>query len=168
MIDQLNGHITDEQLNDICNAIVEQYRRYRRFVNTPEHTRLFAEEYNSHRRQHQLSHAIVSAFRNGSTITGFSVSCQKDGGGHTRPELKSPTLIMHIHSQGTEFRSNYLKQYYQYNSDGFSKDCLYAYILFEEKNNSLLTVTLCLPDETGKVVSKEVLLNQSRIISLVS
>ncbi len=168
MIEQLNGHITEKQIREICNAIVEQYRKYLRYQNTLEYRRLFAEEYNAHRKQHQLSHTIVSAFRDGSTIANCRVFCMKDSGGHTRPELISPTLVMHIHSQGTGFQSKYLERYYKCNSDGFSKDCLYAYILFEEKNDRLLAINLCLPDEAGIVVEKELLLNQQKITTLAS
>ena len=168
MINELIGHINQNQIDEICDCIIAQYRRYLKYIKSKEHSDLFAEEYAPHRKQHQLSYAIVSAFRHGSNIAGFSVSCSKDNGGHNRPELHSSKLILHIQSKGFNPNSKYLSHYYRNNANGFSNEQLYCYILFEEKNDHLMKLTLCLPRVNGKVEHMEILLDQQMIVSLVS
>lgn len=168
MIEQLIGHITHQQIDDICQVFKQQYRDYVHMVNSDEHMALHAPEYADHRGQHDLSHAIVSGFRDGANVSGFRIKCMRDKGGHTRPELNSPTLTVHIQSHGTNLKSKYLKTYYQMNADNFGRDVLYCFFVYIERNNRLLQVSLCLPNSRGNIIREEIVLSTQQLIRIAS
>lgn len=161
MIKQLEGHITEHQLELITEMIRKQYRRYLRLTGNREFTSIFAEEYTPHNRQHGISWAIASAFPS-NTIIDNSLKVERllYGKGHTRPVLSNDVLELHILNKTTHFDANYLKQRYQYNANGFSNKKLFAYIKFSVEHKKLIFVSICLPDEDGNVVEEEVLLSR--------
>ena len=168
MIEQLREHITQKQLDLICDRIKEQNRRFMRITSTDDYINTFGSEYANHRRQNQLSQAIMSGFRNNTTIDGLHVSLTKDPSGYARPKLSNESIVIHIQSEDFNSKSKYLKPFYDLNMNGCSGSQLYCYIVFKEKNSRLISVTLFLPDEEGKVLKKEVLLDQQTIMTLAS
>lgn len=161
MIQQLEGHITERQIQMIVEIIETRYREYLNLMGNPEFTRIFAEEYAPHKRQHGVSWAISSAFPS-NTIVADSLQVQRlrYGKGHTRPALKNDTIELHILNRTTDFNANYLKERYKYNVNGFAGPKLFAFIKFSVDNKKLVSVSICLPDENGNVVEEEFLLTR--------
>ena len=169
MIEELQGHIIDKQIDEIVEIIIRQYRGYRNLINSPSFRQLFAEEYAPHKKQHTVSWAISSAFPSNTTIAdNLQISRLKYGRGHTRPLLSNDSIQMHILNTTSDFGANYLNTFYQKNSNQFSGETLYCYIKFQVKNQKLVSISLCLPNETGEIVHEEVLLGNSAIITLVA
>lgn len=169
MIRELENHLTQAQVDGIKEIIVTQYRRYQRLTNSPEFQNLFLEEYRAHEKQHSISWAIASGFpSNRESVGGLQNICLKYSGGHTRPMLQNEHIVIHILNHTTHFDAQYLKTFYQMNSNHFTAEQLYCYFKFWVENKTLTKVMLCLPDETGKVVEKEVLLERNAIIQLAS
>ena len=48
MIERLKNHVSDEQIREIVDMIVKQYRKYLDLMDNPNHQDLFREEYSSH------------------------------------------------------------------------------------------------------------------------
>ena len=168
MIKQLQGHITEYEINLILGKIKNQYQMFLRLTGSREFTSIFADEYAPHKRQHSVSWAISSAFPSGTTI-GDSLEVERlvYGKGHTRPILKNETIELHILNKTTHFDASYLKQRYKYNSDNFKQEKLFAYVKFAVENKRLVSVLLCLPDATGKVVEKETLISRD-VLQLIA
>lgn len=168
MIQQLEGHITQEQIDTIVEIIIEQYKRYQRLVNSSQFLEIFAEEYAPHKRQHSISWAISSAFPSG-TIIGddLQVELLKYGRGHTRPILVNEQVELHILNRTTHFNASYLLERYSYNANGFLNDKLYCFIRFDVENRQLTNLTLCLPYENG-VLIEETLLDHPTILQRVA
>lgn len=161
MIKQLEGHITEHQLELITEMIREQYQRYLRLTGNQEFTSIFAEEYVPHRRQHGISWAIASAFPSNTMVdNSLKVERLLYGKGHTRPVLSNDAVELHILNKTTHFDADYLKQRYQYNDNGFSNKKLFAYIKFSVDHKKLIFVSICLPDKDGNVVAEEMLLSR--------
>ena len=166
MIHQLVGHVTSEQINAILEIIKNQYRDYLRFTGSRDFERLFATEYAPHNRQFCVSWAISSAFPSGRNINNdLYVSRLEYGRGHTRPVISNESIELHILNKTTDFEAEYLKERYLLNSNHFSADKLFAYFRFGVENRKLVDVRLCLPDETGKIIAEEVLLDRRTILS---
>ena len=161
MIKQLEGHITEKQVELIVTIIEEQYRKYLRLVGSHDFKNIFADEYAPHKRQHGVSWAIASAFPS-DTLIGDSLKVDRllYGKGHTRPILSNDTVELHILNETTRFDADYLKQRYQYNDNGFSNTKLFAYIKFSVDHRKLMLVSLCLPDKDGNVFKEEILLSR--------
>ena len=161
MIEQLEGHIAEWQIEMVVEIIRNQYQEYLDLINTPAFTRIFAEEYAPHKRQHGVSWAISSAFPSNTTVANsLQVERLLYGKGHTRPVLKNDTIELHILNKTTHFTANYLKERYQNNANGFTGIKLFAYIKFSVENRKLVSVSLCLPDESGNVIEEVSLLNR--------
>lgn len=45
MIQQLEGHITENQINEIVRIIIDQYKKYCRLINCAQFLDIFSEEY---------------------------------------------------------------------------------------------------------------------------
>ena len=161
MIEQLEGHITEWQIESVVEIIRNQYQEYLDLINTPAFTRIFAEEYAPHKRQHGVSWAISSAFPSNTTVAdSLQVERLLYGRGHTRPVLKNNTIELHILNKTTHFTADYLKARYQYNANGFTGTKLFTYIKFSVENKKLVSVSLCLPDENGDVIEEVSLLTR--------
>lgn len=169
MIEQLIGHITQEQIDAIVNTIMEQYRKYLRLINSNDFLNIFAEEYKPHKGQHSVSWAISSAFPSNMFLRDdLKIDCLRYGKGHARPELSNPTIVLHILNKTTHFQADYLKQYYQKNKDGFINSQLYCFFKFSVENRRLKKISLCLPNENGAIIKEEMLLNEQAIIRLAA
>lgn len=169
MIHQLEGHITDRQINSILEIILEQYREYLRLTGTREFNRIFANEYAPHKRQHSVSWAISSAFPSNTIVAdNLQVTLLKYGKGHTRPVLNNDIIELMILNNTTHFDANYLQERYIYNSNQFTNDKLFAYVRFCVENKRLVDVRLCLPDENGNVIAEEILISRTAILERVA
>lgn len=132
------------------------------------HQNLFINEYRAHRRQNDVSWAIVSGFPTGAEdVPDLQIRAYKSDGGHTRPMLQNQRIIIHILNHTSNFQAQYLARFYQFNQNNFGAEQLYCYIRFWENNNTLTRVSLCLPDETGNIFAEEVLLEENAIIQMV-
>lgn len=104
MIEQLDGHITEWQIESVVEIIRNQYQEYLNLTGSPAFTRIFAEEYAPHKRQHGVSWAISSAFPSGTMVANsLQVERLLYGKGHTRPILKNDTIELHILNKTTHF-----------------------------------------------------------------
>ena len=169
MIKELQGHITDEQIDKIVEIIILQYKDYLNLINSTALKQLFAEEYAPHKKQHTVSWAISSAFPSNTTIANnLQISRLQYGKGHTRPLLSNDFIEMHILNTTSDFAANYLDKFYQKNNNHFSNQTLYCYIKFKVKNKQLVNISLCLPNEKGEVVHEEVLFDNNAIIKKVA
>ena len=161
MIQRLEGHIAQWQIDMIVDRIRNQYQEYLNLTGSPAFARIFAEEYAPHKRQHGVSWAISSAFPSNTTVAdSLQVERLLYGRGHTRPVLKNDRIELHILNKTTHFDADYLKERYKYNSNGFTGAKLFAYIKFSVENRKLVSVSLCLPDENGKVIEEVSLLSR--------
>ena len=169
MIPQLEGHITEIQINTILNIIQMQYRDYLRLTGNAGFNRIFANEYAPHNRQHGVSWAISSAFPSNIVVAeNLQVTCLVYGKGHTRPVLSNDEIELLILNKTTDFEATYLQERYNLNSNQFNNSKLFAYIKFSVENRRLIEVKLCLPDETGRVVAEEVLLDKAAIAAIAA
>lgn len=169
MVKQLEGHVSDMQINQIVDIIVKQYQKYLRLTGSEEFVAIFAEEYAPHRRQHGVSWAISSAFPSGRLVgSSLKVERLKYEGGHTRPILSNELIEIHILNRTTDFDAKYLQKRYKYNSDNFTHKKLFAYIKFSVENKRLMSVSLCLPDERGLVVEEIALLDRRTLKLMVA
>ena len=169
MIKQLKDHLTEHEIETILKIIKSQYKKFLRFTESTEFTSIFSDEYAPHKKQHTISWAISSAFPSGK-IVGESLVVERllYGKGHTRPILSNKMIELHILNKTTDFESEYLKKRYQYNTNNFSLPKLFAYIMYEVKNKRLISITLCLPDETGVVIERELLMSRDVLQQLVA
>lgn len=169
MIQELQGHISDIQINTITNIISRQYSEYLRLLLSPQFNRVFSDEYAPHNRQHSVSWAISSAFNSNTTICdNIRINRLKYGRGHARPLLLNDTIELLVLNRTTHFDANYLKERYLYNANHFSNNKLFAYVKFSVEQSRLIEVKLCLPDENGIVVAEEILLDRETIINLAA
>lgn len=169
MIRQLQGHISQEQINAITRIIVFQYQAYKQITQRDDYQRVFADEYQPHKRQHSVSWAISSGFRSNTTVVnGFNIECLHYGKGHTRPQLQNERLIIHILNHTTHFNADYLKEYYTRNKLEGDSEQLYCYFKFVVDHQQLRRLSLCFPDENGIVIEEEMLLNNQEIKALVA
>ena len=168
MIQKLNGHITQGQVMEIKRAILEQYSLYRQHEKTPAFKRLFAQEYGSQKRQHTVSWCIASAFPSGSdVVSGLTISRLPYGRGHHQPELSSESIVVHILNGKNSSNLKYLEKYYSHNANDFSSKQLYCYLRLITNINKLNCVELCLPNENGEIIKRELLISRNDI-TLVS
>lgn len=169
MDNRIEKHISEEQLSEITEKIINQYKTFLQFTSGSKYSDLFLDEYSPHTRQQSVSWAISSAFPSGRTICGnLKVERLKYGGGHTRPVLYNDVIELHILNQSTDFSAEYLKERYSYNKDGFGNKKLFAFIKFWTKRDKLTCISLCLPNESGIVVFEEVLLDNNQILKNVA
>lgn len=167
MIEELENHLTQEQIDGIKTIIANQYQSFKHLNNTPEYRNLYLDEYSAHRRQHNISWAIASGFpNNGNNVGGLRNICFKYNGGHTCPMLQNERFVIHILNDTTNFDAQYLKSFYKKNENNFSGEQLYCYVKFLVEGTTLTEITLCLPDETGMVVENEVLLARDEMCRL--
>lgn len=170
MIAQLNGHITEAQLDVIKTTIQNQYAQYKRMTGLPEFQNLFRSEYGAHRKRHSVSWAINSAFVSGTIIAdNLTIKIDSDMGGHVRPVLENDRIIVHVLNESTNFQANYYQDFYAVNDFERNPDKLYCYIKYKESHDmeKLTEVVLCLPNQNGTVVAEEVLLSKA-ILKLVA
>ena len=169
MIEQLSGHLTEQVIQEIVDTILRQYRTYRAYTGSDDYRELFSEVYSAHRREHSLSWAINSAFPDGMRLSsGIEVSVHQDGGNHRRPVLRSDNIVIFILNNTTNYHAKYLKEQYALNRFDFSRDTLFCYIKYIEKEDQLFELSLCLPDENGVVVAQEMLKDEDAILQLVA
>lgn len=169
MIELLENHISNKEIQEILGIITRQYGNYRRLINLPEFQNLFAEEYAPHKKQHGISWAISSAFPSNSRIANrLTVRRLKYGRGHTRPELSARDIKLHILNESTDFNASYLKECYALNGNGFTGIQLYCFIQFSVHHNRLIEVALCLPNENGSIIAKEILINKSTLMRIAA
>ena len=168
MIKQLNGHITENQINVIVEIIKSQYLKYLNFTGKFDYNGLFADEYSPHKHQHNISWAISSAFPS-NTIVANNLYVERliYGRGHIRPSLSNDYIELHILNKTTDFKAKYLEKRYAYNSNDFINQKLFAYIKFSVKNDRLVNISLCLPDEKGVIVAEQELLNK-KVLELLA
>lgn len=169
MFSQLEEHITDAQVQNVLDIIKTQYQKYLHLIGRNDFNEVFAEEYAPHKRQNGVSWAISSAFPSG-TLCADSLKIDRllYGKGHTRPVLSNESIELLILNKTTHFQADYLRTRYFYNKNNFSEKKLFAYIKFSVEHRKLMHVSFCLPDETGKVVAEQVLLDRASIINLVA
>lgn len=164
MIKELEGHISDREIQAIVSIIKVQYQRYLSFMDSYQMQRLFRDEYAPHKKQHTVSWAISSAFPSGSNVLpGFNISCLRYGKGHTRPELSNSRVLLHILNQSTDFDADYLKHYYQINTNIDHQEQVYCFIRFRARKNMLKSVELCLPAQNGTIIKAEMLLSTQEL-----
>jgi len=169
LIEFLRNHISNEEIQEILKIITHQYGNYRRLTNLPEFQNLFAEEYAPHKKQHGISWAISSAFPSNSKIANrLTVRRLEYGRGHTRPELFAHNIKLHILNKSTDFDANYLKECYALNGNGFTGGQLYCFIQFSVQHNQLIEVALCLPNENGRIVAKEILIDKPALMKIAA
>lgn len=169
MIELLRDHISNEEIQEILRIITCQYGNYKRLINSPEFQDLFAEEYAPHKKQHGISWAISSAFPSNSRIANrLTVHRLEYGRGHTRPELFAQNIKLHILNKSTDFDASYLKECYALNSNGFTGIQLYCFIQFNIQHNQLVEVALCLPNENGRIVAKEILIDKPALMEIAA
>lgn len=168
MIQQLEGHITENQINEIVRIIIDQYKKYCRLINCAQFLDIFSEEYAPHKENHSISWAISSAFPSESIVAeNLQVKRLKYGRGHTRPALVNEHIELHILNYTVNRDSKYLKERYAYNKNNFLNNKLYCFIMFKVENKQLVNLTLCLPDENG-IPIEETLLDKSAILRKVA
>lgn len=155
MIAELNGRITQQQIDDIANAIRRKYLQYLDYTNSPMFNSLFLQEYAPTKNTHSISWAISSAFPSGNVFSGLNVRHLDYGWfNNARPELYNNSAIFHILASTVKFDSKYLKEYYAMNHD-FTKEIIYFYFYYTIVDNHI-TIEICLPDENGNVIKREV------------
>ena len=168
MINQLKNHITKQQIDEICEVMLRQYRSYVKLINSREYNQLFSNEYAPHNKQHSVSWAISSGFPSNTDLCGLHISKLDYGKGHTRPELENETIMLNILNKTTNFNAKYLTDKYQFNQNNFRNKKLYCFIKFEVKNKTLLKIELCLPDASGKIIESETLFTTQAIMLYVA
>ncbi len=171
MIKQLEGHISEQQINLIRDKIINRYKEYLSFIKTANTKKIFSGEYEAHHRKHTLSQAISEAFPDGEIIgDDLLVSSPEYGSGHKRPVLSNDTIVIHILSETSDFKAKYLKEYYLKNSNEYLNKQLYCYFKFctnRKNRDQIVSISLCLPDKNGTVIEKEKLLNKKAIFQLI-
>lgn len=169
MIGFLKNHISEEEIQEILQIIINQYRNYRHLSNSPEFQNLFAEEYAPHNGKHGISWAISSAFPSEKLILDrLKVRKINYGRGHTRPELLANNIKLHILSDSTSFNSEYLRECYMLNRNNFTGTQLYCFIKFKIYKNQLVNISLCLPDENGSIVAEEIIYDKATLMKIAA
>lgn len=164
MIKQLEGHLTEQQIQIIRNKIISQYREFRRLTGNPQFISLFSPEYAAHKKAYSLSWAIDSGFPSESIIAeNLHIKRLAYGMGHTRPQLENDKIVVHILKDTNDSNAKYLTEFFQKNKDGFNGEQLYCYFNFKTDREYLKKISLCLPDENGTVIAEEILLDNSKI-----
>lgn len=168
MIEILKRHITQKQINEIVARIIDRYKEYRQLINKHDINKIFLEEYAPHKKQNTVSWAISSAFPSNTFIEDIKVVCLKYGRGHTRPEFESETAKFHVLNKTTDFEADYLNECYKMNQNWDKNKKIYFYFKFVVRENQLVKISICLPDEYGKVIKEEILVDNVEIIKLVA
>lgn len=73
-----------------------------------------------------------------------------------------------ILNKTTHFQADYLKVRYLYNQHDFAGQKLFVYLKFGVENKRLMFVSLCLPDETGRIIEEYILLERTDILRIAS
>ena len=155
MISELNGRITQQQIDDVAKQIRSQYVKYLNYIQTSINSGVFVEEYAPTRDTHNSSWAISSAFPSGRMISGLNVKCKEYGWFRlARPELYNDKVVFHILASTGKLDAKYLHDYYEMNSN-FNNDVIYFYLYYTIIDNNI-TIEICLPDKNGKVIKREV------------
>lgn len=157
MIEQVQGHLSECELQKIKEIIIGQYHRYLDLHDSPQFQAMFADEYTPHKQQYGISWAISSGFPSGHKILDFEVERLKYGRGHVRPCLIKKEMELLILNSSVNMEAEYLHERYKYNSNNFKNEKLFGYILFSVDHDKLKEITMCLPNEKGKVINKEIL-----------
>ncbi len=166
MISCLRGHISERQINVVLSRILNQYAAYKELIGSTSFTRIFAEEYTPHNRQHSVSWAISSAFPSETILCDdIEISRLVYGKGHTRPQLNNSKLVFHILNKTTHFNANYLKEYYELNDSDFQNEKLYCYFKFEVVKQSITKIELCLPNADGSLFESELLYDSKNTVA---
>lgn len=162
MINQLEGHITQEQIDCIVNIIKNRYEEYKELVNTEKFKKMFLEEYKSHNKQFSVSWTISSAFPSDTTVAGnLNITNYIYSKSFHRPLLSNTNIKIFILNETTHFhKAKYLQEFYRMNENNFSNNQLFCYLKFSVKKQELQNIILCLPNENGQVVKEEVLYNK--------
>lgn len=161
MLQQLTGHITNEQLEGIVNIIISQYAKYNSLLNSDKFKSVFSNEYAPHNRQFSISWAIASGFPSNSDVCdGMNISCYKYSRKFTRPLLWNHNTHIMVLNKTTHFSADYLNEFYKMNENSQE---LFCYIKFSVDNKRLTRISICVPDIHGTVVAEEVLLDKSQI-----
>ncbi len=155
MIQQLVGRITEDEMSEIKEIILEQGRKFSQVVEITERQKLFSDEYKSHHRASSLSWAVYSGFLEGIKIGNFNVAPYRYGKNHVRPKLENEKIILFI-MNSMDPDAKYLKNFYRMNED-LENEKVYAYIKFfaERKHWTITNIGIYLPDKNGRTISKE-------------
>ena len=158
MIKELNGHITQKQINIVVDKIKQQYTNYLNLINSSLFKSIFAPEYAPTRKKHSISWAISSAFPSGNTFSKLNVKRLEYGWFKlARPEIYNEKIVFHIIHDLNSRKPKYLKKYFSMNNS-FDNDKIYFYINYKIDKNDLIIIEICLPDSTGKVIKREVII----------
>lgn len=164
MIRQLESHLSQAQIDIVVDIIINQYSNYRRLIDSQSFQSIFLEEYAPHNRQFGVSWAISSAFPSGSSIgNDFAISRYKYSKNFTRPLLSNDSIKIMILNKTTHFNADYLTDFYNLNVNRYQGDQLFCFFKFSVDNRRLTKISLCLPDQNGKIIAEEVILNKNQI-----
>lgn len=165
MIQQLVGRITEDELSEIKEIILEQEKKYSRFMQDTERQELFVDEYKSHQKAFSISWAVYSGFRDGKKIGSLNVFAYRYGKKHVRPELENDRITLHVMNSSMDPDAEYLKRFYEMNDDNFENEMLYAYIKFStmKKYDIITNIEVCIPDKNGKIIKKETIYQKPKL-----
>ena len=149
----------EEQYRRPLEQIVEIIRqRCDRFANMVEtDPELFYGPYSPHRKEHGLTHAVLSGFTGGMTsIEGLSCEEITYGKGMGQPELRLGPYVMHIYNETAGLSSDTIRaKCKQFNRPGSAVRFVVLQFSASTKDSSLRTVSLITFDSKGKKTSKE-------------
>ncbi len=164
MLKQIENLITIKTIQIITDIIIERYLEFKKLIDSETCQNLFLEEYAPHNRQYGASWAISSGFPSGSMINNeLYVDKLTYSRNFTRPLLYNDRIKIMILNNGTDFYAEYLKDYYKMNKPNNREKKRFCFIKNTVDHRILKQITICYPNEYGKIIAEEELISKEQI-----
>lgn len=164
----LSGFITDSQIQEIICTILNACIKYREF--NKQCKDLFYEPYTTMRKKFSVTSAVLSAFSPIQChITGFSVRNIYYGLHNqlAQPELMSDNAVLQIYSNGSDLKSNPIKENSKkYNCDLTTKPIFLVVVFFVNKESLLSKIQIKLPNADGEIIEEETIYEIPKCIEI--
>lgn len=151
--------LTKDQINSIVSIIKEQCEKYSNLHYMAQE--LYYAPYSKMRRQHDITGAVLSAFKpNGYKIPGLSIEKVEYGRKNTfaQPEFKNENVVFHIVSHHNSLNSNfYLEKCKEYNSLPETKPTYALIIFLTTREGHLKKIDFAIPNDQGKIIASTTL-----------
>jgi hypothetical protein len=137
----IETHLPDGQLQQIMEIIENRIALFRELAGTPDFKKLFIGEYEKHKVEHSITHAVQGGFPSGSSVvSGFSIESLQYPQGQVKPELSNATTILHIDNAQSDANAGYLRSYYEMNESKGDKS--FFRIIYKVKERQCVRIRL--------------------------
>lgn len=164
----LSTYLTDRQIQEINNTIVNACIRYRAY--DKQFGTLFYEPYTVMRKKNTVTTAVISAFSpEVCNISGFT-SKDINYGAHgklSQPELTSDNAIIQIYSNGSDLKGNPIKERSAtYNQDLSGKPLFMIVVFSVDKDGMLSRIEIKIPDVSGIIIDTQTIYESPKCIDI--